>query len=240
MGMRQLLTTSPFSNTAQAPHSPSPHPSFAPVSPNSSRRMSNNRASGWAAPDRRSPLTVKWIEARTPSDKSVLHGLHQNLRGGGNPVNRNKDRILDGIDDRRRGSVNGQLAKALRSRRTVRIRNLLEVHANRRKIRGGRHDVVRHLAIDHAPFTPDYIFIEGEADTLGYTAFDLPGGQNRIDNPSNLLHRNKVGDAGFEAASVHGNLGNVHRPRIRGISIAAIGLVIPVDPRWWRVFAMAL
>ena len=47
-GVRQLLTSSPSTSTAHAPHSPSPQPSFVPVSCNSTRSTSSSRAIGCA------------------------------------------------------------------------------------------------------------------------------------------------------------------------------------------------
>src|SRR5215470_17436481 len=48
IGTRQLFTSSPFISTEQEPHSPSPQPSFAPVSPNSIRRTSKSLSIGSA------------------------------------------------------------------------------------------------------------------------------------------------------------------------------------------------
>src|SRR5580704_1904593 len=45
-GTRQLFTSCPSISIAQAPHSPSPQPSFVPVNFNSSRNTSSSRASG--------------------------------------------------------------------------------------------------------------------------------------------------------------------------------------------------
>src|SRR5678815_3304495 len=60
-GTRQLLTISPLRTTEQAPHSPSPQPSFVPVRCSCSRRTSNRRSSGWAFKVSAFPLTVQVI-----------------------------------------------------------------------------------------------------------------------------------------------------------------------------------
>src|SRR5260370_16606140 len=57
-GMRQLFASMPSNNTEQEPHSPSPHPSFAPVNPRSFRSTSNNLSIGYASTFFLWPLTV--------------------------------------------------------------------------------------------------------------------------------------------------------------------------------------
>src|SRR5260370_25927490 len=57
-GMRQLFTSMPSNNTEQEPHSPSPHPSFAPINPRSFRSTSNNLSIGCASTFFASPLTA--------------------------------------------------------------------------------------------------------------------------------------------------------------------------------------
>src|SRR5689334_12435049 len=60
-GTRQLLTICPSSRTVQAPHSPSPHPSFVPVSRNCSRNTSSKRSIGCASAVLLRPFTVQLI-----------------------------------------------------------------------------------------------------------------------------------------------------------------------------------
>ena len=57
-GTRHELTACPSTSTVHAPHSPSPQPSFVPVSPQSSRRTSSRRFSGCARSDTRFPFKV--------------------------------------------------------------------------------------------------------------------------------------------------------------------------------------
>src|SRR6267143_2137189 len=57
-GTRQLFTSMPSNRTKHEPHSPSPHPSFAPVNFKSFRSTSNNLSMGWARSFFASPLTV--------------------------------------------------------------------------------------------------------------------------------------------------------------------------------------
>src|SRR5215217_8134806 len=60
-GTRQLFTICPSTITVHAPHSPSPHPSFVPVSCNCSRNTSSSLAMGNTSRLRDSPLTLKLI-----------------------------------------------------------------------------------------------------------------------------------------------------------------------------------
>src|SRR6266849_5651099 len=60
-GTRQLFTRIPSNRTEHDPHSPSPHPSFAPVNFKSFRSTSNNLSIGWASTFFASPLTVNDI-----------------------------------------------------------------------------------------------------------------------------------------------------------------------------------
>ena len=64
-GTRQLSTTSPSRRTEQAPHSPSPQPSFDPVRPRSRRRTSSRRRPPGTATSTDRPLTVKRNGAAT-------------------------------------------------------------------------------------------------------------------------------------------------------------------------------
>src|SRR5436190_8222947 len=113
------------------------------------------------------------------------------------------------------------------------------MHANGWKVGGGGHDVVRHLAIDHPSFVPDNIFVKSKADALCYTTFNLAGSQNRINDAPNLLHGDKVSHACFAGTSVHLHLRDIHGPRIGGIGVASVGLIIPVDSGWRSVYAVA-
>src|SRR5579864_448086 len=115
IGTRQLFTTSPFTSTAHAPHSPSPHPSLAPVNLRSSRSTSSSRARGWALIASFFPLTVQRTVMLPALDKRTFHGLHQQLRRDRNAVQTDASRILNRIDDGGRWTVYRQLAYSLRS-----------------------------------------------------------------------------------------------------------------------------
>ncbi len=87
MGTRQLSTTSPSRSTEHAPHSPSPQPSFEPVSPRSRRRTSRSRRPPGTTTSIGCPLTVKrsgaarllpgrhaWGRSRAPAPRPARGG----------------------------------------------------------------------------------------------------------------------------------------------------------------------
>src|SRR5712692_5456952 len=201
-GTRQLLTMAPSSSTVQAPHSPSPQPSFVPVSFSSSRITSSKRAMGYACTRRFSPFTTK--ERSTLLALSGTRGLlpalerfHQNFGRNRYFVDADARGVLDGVDDRGRGPVHGQFADALGARRAVRVTPLLEVHADAWYVGGGGHDVVRHLVVDHAAFLPVDLFVERAADGVRHAACDLSRGEHGMDHRARFLHGNEIVHLGF-------------------------------------------
>src|SRR5882762_2318001 len=98
----------------------------------------------------------------------------------------NTDRILHGVYNRRRGAIHGEFSDALGAVRAVNVAKLLKKYADRRQVHRSRHDVIRHLIVDHAAVLPDDLFIESEADRLSHSARDLALGQNRMKNLADL------------------------------------------------------
>src|SRR6476646_9031603 len=142
-GTRQLFTSCPSTRTEQAPHSPSPQPSFVPVRPRSLRSTSSSRDIGWPSSVTSSPLT----RHTTFVPASATHGslrrlcaaigheeLHERLRRQRKRARIQAGRLRDGVEDRGRGTIHRQLAYPLRAGRPVLVRPFLEVHADRRKI----------------------------------------------------------------------------------------------------------
>src|SRR5256885_11010230 len=110
---------------------------------------------------------------RAALDKRTFHGLHQYFRRHRNAIRADAGRMLNRIYDCRRGSIYGQFADALSSSRAVSIRRFFEVNADAREIGGCGHDVICHLAVDHASLAPDHILIEREPDSLSDGSLDL-------------------------------------------------------------------
>src|SRR6266853_1745002 len=141
-------------------------------------------------------------------------------------------RVLDGVQDRRRGTVHGQLPDALRAAGAEGIRLLFEEYADGWNVGGGRHNVVRHLSVGHSAFVPNNLFIKSHTDSLRYATLDLSRSEDGMNYLAHLLHRNKIGDAGFERDRVHGDLCHVDSPRVRAVGVAAIGGIVPIQARW--------
>src|SRR5688572_25723817 len=116
-GTRHEFTASPSTSTVHAPHSPSPQPSFVPVSPHSSRSTSRRRVSGCAFTATVLRLIFKRIVvsgSAGPPDRR-LHDLfrrRRNLRDGHSCV-------PERIDDRGRRSIDGHFTDTLRTERAV-------------------------------------------------------------------------------------------------------------------------
>src|SRR5260370_25827280 len=98
----------------------------------------------------------------------------------------NAGRIHDGVYDRRRRPIHGELSDALGAVRAVDVAKLLKKYPDRRDVRRGRHDVIRHLIFDHAAVLPDDLLVEREAARLWPSSPDLSLCQNRVKNLSHI------------------------------------------------------
>src|SRR6266849_898846 len=235
-GMRQLFTSSPFNSIEHAPHSPSPQPSFVPVSFNSSRNTSSSRAIGWASNCTAQPFTVHLMRvSREVSGKRALQSLHQDFGCDRDARNVCAGRILDRVHDGGRGAVERQLAYALCTSGSAVVRHFFEINANRRNIHRSWNNVVRHLAVHHSPFLPDNIFIERIADPLCHTAFDLTRSKHRMDHPADFLNGNEVLDACLVRQRVQRYFGDINPPGIGSVGVSPVFFIVPVNAGWRSV-----
>src|SRR4051812_6596961 len=227
IGTRQLFTIWPSINTVQAPHSPSPQPSLVPVSSSCWRSTSSKRSMGWASTVRCRSLIEKLIFVRgdKSSSLSLCRRVHHRFRHEGNSIKTDSGRIFDRVENRRRRTIHWQLTDAFRATRAESVRVFGKVDTDRRKISRGRHDVVGHLAVRHAPVLPDDVFIKRHADSLRHSTFNLPGGQHRINYFADFLHRDKVIDVRFVGQWIVRHLRNVHGPGKRAIRVTLVLLV---------------
>src|SRR5260370_28759361 len=188
-GTRQLFTSAPSISTEQAPHSPSPQPSFVPVRRSSSRSTSSSRAMGWPARITAGPFTRQCRRTLpTESGMNLLQHLEEHFRRDRNSTNVGTRGMSDRVCDRRRGSIQRELADAFCARRPVSVGNFLEQHTDRGNIHGSRHDVVGHLPVDHASLLPHHIFVQRQPNPLRYSAFNLSGVEGRVNYFSPFLH----------------------------------------------------
>src|SRR5271154_754016 len=150
-GTRQLFTSWPSINTEHAPHSPSPQPSLVPVRPHCSRSTSSRRSIGYALRWCATPLTRNSIATL---DNTNLFGRQCEDQHFGHErdfVHLDAEGVFDGVQDGGRGTVDGQLADSFCAERAVCVRHLFEEDADTRNVDRGRHNVVGHLAVGHAP-----------------------------------------------------------------------------------------
>src|SRR5580698_1508420 len=105
-GTRQEFTSSPSISTEQAPHSPSPQPSFTPVRRRSSRKTSSRRDIGGASMRCSMPLTLTrmfhgiFIEGCFRQRMALPHqALHHQLWHQRDLVERYASRVFDGVEN---------------------------------------------------------------------------------------------------------------------------------------------
>src|SRR5579872_521836 len=234
-GTRQLLTSWPLTSTEQAPHSPSPQPSLAPVRPHSRRSTSSKRSIGKTSTSRGAPLTRNSILTLGNARLFKKHfGQERNL------VHFDTEGVFDGVQDRGRWAVNGQFADAFRAQRPMLVRCFFEKDANSRHVHRGGHDVVGHLAVGHAAVLPDNILEDSVSDALRHAAFDLSGSENGVNDTADFLKSDEIVHADLEGGCVHRHFSNVHGPCESAIRVAAVGVIIPIDPRWGLILAKRL
>src|SRR3989454_1108190 len=100
------------------------------------------------------------------------------------------------VQDRWRGSVDRQLAQALRATGAVRVRVLEECNANRWHVVGRGDQVVGELVVRHRSVPPLAFLHERPADPLDHSALHLSPGERGIQDLAHLLYRHEVDDTG--------------------------------------------
>ena len=97
--------------------------------------------------------------------------------------------VFDGVEDGGGGAVHGEFADAFGAEGSVRRGDLFEGDVDGRKVGAGGHDVVGHLVVGEMAVVPEAFLVEGVADALGDAAFDLAGGEDRVEDLADLLQR---------------------------------------------------
>jgi len=85
------------------------------------------------------------------------------------------------------------------------------------------------LVVGEMTVLPEAFLVEGIADALGYTAFDLTGGEDGVEDFANFLDGVEVGYLGGIGGGVDGHFGDVDGPGVGGVGFAAVGFVVPGD-----------
>src|SRR5439155_24122204 len=77
---------------------------------------------------------------------------------------------------------------------------------------------------------------ERVADPLRGAALDLAARERRVDGLADLLHRRHADRPNLEGVAVQLDLGDVAAPGERRVGVAAIGLLVPLNPGRLDVF----
>src|SRR3989475_12913135 len=94
-----------------------------------------------------------------------------------------------------RGSVDRQLAQALRATGAMRVRVLEECNANRWHVVGRGDQVVGELVVRHRSVPPLAFLHERPTNSLNHASLDLSLGEGRVQHLAHLLHRDEVDHA---------------------------------------------
>src|SRR6202035_5504369 len=79
-------------------------------------------------------------------------------------IESNFERVFYRIDNGRSGAVHGQLTDSFCAKRPMNVSQFLEENPNGRKVGGSGHNVIRHLAVLHAPILPNHFLIQRVSD----------------------------------------------------------------------------
>src|SRR6056297_2808509 len=199
IGIIQEFTSTPSFNTEQAPHSPSPQPSFTPVSFKSSRRISKSRRKGSASIAWLVPFTEKLIVA-------IFAHLHNVLRSHRYLFHISVNCHLYRIGKSGCGSVKYQFTGAFGSKRTVFIRVVHQGTLNFRKIHGSGNSVIGHGLL----LKP----------TLFYFQFF-------INCDSNVMNRPNTFSGYFISKGINFHFYHIRSPSVGGVGISLKVFLIP-------------
>src|SRR5581483_7572867 len=111
-----------------------------------------------------------------------------------------------------------QFAEAFRAEGAVRVRVFDDDRFHLRRVKRGRDDVIRQAVVDDAPALPDQFLAEAVTDGLKRAAFDLPGGQDRVNRAADVLRGGDLLDGDFKSVYVNFDFGDLGAPRISRVS----------------------
>ena len=117
------------------------------------------------------------------------------LRAGRQVVDPDAGRVVDRGDDRRRPDVHRQLADPLGAVRRAGERRLDEDRRDPRRVERGRDEVRREPVVEVAAVAQLDLLDRGVADGLERAALDLALGQDRVDDPADVVGGDDVADA---------------------------------------------
>ena len=206
IGTRQASTTWPSRSTEQAPHSPSPQPSFVPVSPRSSRRTSSSRRMPGHVDLGRGAVDEEPVRAHAaaPRDVSPVAGQRREdpLRRRGQLVIQTPVASWIAATTAGAADVHRQLADALRAVRRAAVRRLDEDRPDVRRVERGRDEVRREAVVEVPPVLELHLLDRRVADRLERAALDLALAQDRVDHLADVVDRDDVDDADLARVEV--------------------------------------
>ena len=152
-----------------------------------------------------------------------------------------RERVVDGVDHRRRRADGAAFAEALGLGNRVRARRLHVVQLDRRHLARGRRHVVGEIGgEDAAGLVVDDFFEQRVADALGDAAMHLALGDHRIDDAAGVLRDQILLDRDLAGLDVHLDDGHVagvgeRAGRIVGAGLGQAGLDLAVEAVRLRV-----
>ena len=199
-----------------APHSPSPQPSFVPVRARSSRRTSSRRRMPGTSTSTRRRVDREAVgghaaaaagseapgRQRRPPPATPARAARIRSGLAGRSADPGPGRIGDRRDDGRRPDVHRQLADPLRAVRDAVERRLDEDRRDPRRIERGRDDVGREPVVEVAPVAQLDLLDRGVADRLERAALDLALGEDRVDDPADVVGGDDVADLDLAGVEV--------------------------------------
>src|SRR6056297_1863663 len=222
IGIIQEFTSTPSFNTEQAPHSPSPQPSFTPVNFRSSRRISKSRRKGSVSIEWLVPFIEKLIVA-------IFAHLHNVLRSHRYLLHISVNCHLHRIGKSRCGSVKHQFTGAFGSKGSVFIRVIHQGALDFWKIHGSGNCIIGHgLLLKTALFY--FQFLQAAVTQgLDNPAIYLALYHFLINCDTNVMNRPNTFCSYFICERIYFHFYHIRTPSIGGVGIPLKVVLIPGD-----------
>src|SRR6056297_127556 len=231
IGIIQEFTSTPSFNTEQAPHSPSPQPSFTPVSFKSSRRISRSRRKG--------SVSIAWL---VPFIEKLIVGifahLHNVLRSHRYLFHISVNCHLYRIGKRGCRSVKYQFPGALGSKGSVFIRVIHQSALNFRKIHSSGNSVIGHSLLQKTPLFYFQFLKTAVTQRLDNTAVYLALYYFLINCDSNVVDRPNTFRSYLICERIDFHFYDIRTPSIGGVGISLKVFLIPGNQPLWRLILL--
>ena len=108
-------------------------------------------------------------------------------------------------------------------------RRLDEDRRDARRIERGRDDVRREAVVEVAAVAQLDLLDRGVADGLQRAALDLALGEDRVDDPADVVGGHDVADVDLAGVEIDLDLGDARGPAERRVGVAAVQVVVEGD-----------